>query len=62
MEQLKIIRTQLEHEAALALLVELMDADPQAHSREADELEALALVIEQYEKQQFPIDLPEENS
>ena len=62
MQQLKIIRTQLEHEAALARLVELMDADPQEHSREADELETLAPLIEQYEKQQFPIDLPEENS
>lgn len=59
MEHLKIIKTQTEHEAALARLIELMDVDPQEPSREADELEVLAMLIEQYEKQQFPIDLPD---
>lgn len=59
MQHLKIIRTQTEHAAALARLVELMDADPQVLSQEADELDVLALLIEQYEKQQFPIDLPD---
>lgn len=33
--------------------------DLQKGSREADELEVLALPIEQYEEKQFPIDLPD---
>jgi HTH-type transcriptional regulator/antitoxin HigA len=59
MQHLKIIKTQTEHAAALARLIELMDVEPQELSGEADELEVLALLIEQYEKQQFPIDLPD---
>lgn len=59
MEHLKIIKTPEEHEAALERLMAMMDADPQEGSREADELEVLAMLIEQYEQHQFPIDLPD---
>jgi len=59
MDHLKIIKTPEEHEAALERLMVLMDADPQEGSPEADELEVLALLIEQYEQRQFLIDLPD---
>ncbi|MDY6929961.1 MAG: plasmid stabilization protein, partial [Pseudomonadota bacterium] len=58
MDHLKIIKTAEEHEAALERLMVLMDADPQEGSPEADELEVLAMLIEQYEQHRFPIDLP----
>ena len=50
MDHLKIIKTPEEHEAALERLMALMEADPQEGSREADELEVLAMLIEQYEQ------------
>ncbi|MFB2704508.1 hypothetical protein [Marinobacter shengliensis] len=59
MDHLKIIKTPEEHEAALERLRALMDADPKEGSREADKLEALAMLIDQYEQRQFPIDLPD---
>lgn len=59
MDHLKIIKTPEEHETALERLMVLMDADPQEDSREADELEVLAMLIEQYEQRQFPVDLPD---
>ncbi|SET86566.1 HTH-type transcriptional regulator / antitoxin HigA [Marinobacter segnicrescens] len=59
MDHLKIIKTPEEHEAALARLMELMDADAQEGSREADELEVLAMLIDQYEQREFPIDRPD---
>jgi HTH-type transcriptional regulator/antitoxin HigA len=59
MDHLKIIKTPAEHEAALARLMELMDVAPEDNAREADELEVLALLIEQYEEQEFPIELPD---
>lgn len=59
MDHLKIIKSPEEHGAALERLAALMDADPQEGSREADELEVLAMLIEQHEQREFPIDLPD---
>lgn len=59
MDHLKIIKTPEEHEAALERLMVLMDSDPREGSSEADELEVLAMLIEQYEQRHFPIDLPD---
>jgi HTH-type transcriptional regulator/antitoxin HigA len=56
--QLKIIRNAEEHATALARLDYLMDCDPAEGSPEQDELDVLALLIEGYEAEQFPIDLP----
>jgi len=58
MDHLKIIKTPEEHEAALERLMVLMDAGP-LEGPEADELEVLAMLIEQYEQRQFAIDLPD---
>lgn len=59
MDHLKLITTPEEHTAALARVMELMDADPAPGSKESDELDVLALLIERFEKEQFPIDLPD---
>lgn len=58
MEHIKIIKTPEEHEQAMARVMLLMDADPQSNSQEADELDLLALLVENYEKEQFPIEAP----
>ena len=53
----KIIRTDEEHEAALAHVESLMDAEPGSPAEE--ELELWALLVEQYEKEHFPVDDPD---
>lgn len=53
----KIIKTEAEYEAALAHIETLMDAAP--GSEEEEELELFALLVEQYEKEHYPIDLPD---
>ena len=59
MDHIKIIKTEQEHEQALVRLMELMDLNPLEESAESDELELLALLIERYEEQAFPIDVPD---
>jgi len=54
-----IIHTDAEHGEALAALDRLMEIDPESDTPEADELQLLALVIEDYEKERFPIGLPD---
>lgn len=56
---MKIIKSQQEHEQALERIMMLMDKNPSEGSSEADEIEVLALLIESYEKQHFPIDPPD---
>lgn len=59
MNQVKIIRTDQDHEQALSRLMSLMDSDPAPGSAEENELEVLALLIESYEQKNFPIDPPD---
>jgi HTH-type transcriptional regulator / antitoxin HigA len=53
----KVIKTAAEHEAALAHVETLMDADP-GSAAEAD-LEVWSLLIEKYEEEHFPIPRPD---
>ncbi|MDQ2076878.1 ImmA/IrrE family metallo-endopeptidase [Marinimicrobium sp. ABcell2] len=55
---MKLIKSESEHQAALARLDELFDLDPAPGTAESDEIDVLALLIEAYEKEAFPIDLP----
>jgi len=56
MNPIKIIKSEQEHEQALAYLLKLMNA---GHgSAKADEIEELASLIERYEQEQFPLDTP----
>lgn len=59
MGHIKIIKSEVEHEEALQRLMSLMDMNPSEGSEQADELDVLALLIEQYEEEQFPIESPD---
>lgn len=54
----RVIHTTAQHDTALAELDRLMELDPDPGTTEADELELLALLVESYEKERFPIALP----
>ena len=54
---MKIIKNEAEYEAALTRIEVLMDANPD--SPEEEELELLALLVEKYEGEHYPIDLPD---
>ena len=53
----KIIKTEAEHAEAMARVEEIFDAKP--GTPEGDELELLTMLVEQYENEAFPIDLPD---
>lgn len=55
--ELKLIRTKKDYRAALAEVDRLWDAP--AKSPAADQLDVLALLIEQYEREHFPIADPD---
>ncbi len=57
MEQLKPIHTSKDYKAALAEVEQLWDAP--ANSTEADRLDVLAMLIEDYERRHFPIPAPD---
>ena len=54
-----IIKSDTDHQSALLALGKLMDADPAAGTPEADRLELLAVVIEDYEARRYPIEPPD---
>jgi len=51
------IKTESEYESALEAVERLLDAP--AGSPEADRLDLLATLVEAYEREHFPIDLPD---
>lgn len=53
----KVIRNDADHEAALAHLETLMNAIP--GSPEEEDLELFSILIEKYEEERFPIELPD---
>lgn len=53
----KVIKTEEEYQLALNRLEVIFDAEP--GTTEGDELELLSLLIDNYEKIHFPIDLPD---
>jgi len=55
--ELKPIRTKAEYKAALREIEALFDAPGKA--READRLEVLAMLVEKYEGQHYPIPAPD---
>ncbi len=55
----KLIKTAKAHKTALSRVYELMQQEPRAGSPEADELELLALLVEDYEDKHFPVPPPE---
>lgn len=55
---LKMIKNEIEHQQALEALLALMDNNPAEGSDEADQMDVLSLLLERYEEDTFPIDLP----
>ena len=55
--ELKLIRSKKDYQAALAEVDRLWDTP--ARSSDADRLDVLALLIEQYEREHFPISDPD---
>ena len=57
MMNIKILKTEAEYEAALERIDRLMNAPP--GSAEEEELELLAILVEKYEQEYYPIELPD---
>ena len=55
---LKPIKVKKEYEVALARVYELMQKDLKAGSKLSDELEVLSILVEAYEKKNYPIPPP----
>lgn len=55
--KLKPIKSEQDYETALERLEVIFDALP--GTEESDELEILGMLIEKYEKEHYPIDLPD---
>lgn len=56
---IKVIKSEKEHETALAEIGTLIDRDPDPGTPDADRLEVLTVLVENYESQAFPKRLPE---
>lgn len=54
---IKLIKSEQDYQEAMKRLDEIFDAS--INTPEGDELEILSLLIEQYENDHFPIDLPD---
>lgn len=55
--EIKPIRTEKDYEAALARVEEIFDAEP--YTPDGDELEILSSLVEVYEKENYPIGMPD---
>ncbi|MDQ3605491.1 MAG: ImmA/IrrE family metallo-endopeptidase [Gemmatimonadota bacterium] len=54
MATMKLIKTEVEYEAALADIEALVDCDPEEGSPDAERLGVLVLLVEDFESKQFP--------
>jgi HTH-type transcriptional regulator/antitoxin HigA len=55
--EIKVIKTEKDYDAALKRVEEIFDSS--RNSSTADELELLTVLIEKYESDHYPIDLPD---
>lgn len=56
-KEMKIIKSESEYKKALIKLEKLFNAKPS--TPKGDELELLSLLIEKYEQEKFPVDMPD---
>ncbi len=54
--RIRVLKTEQDHDEAIAELDRLMDLNPEEGTKEYDDLELLALLIDQYEREAFPHD------
>jgi len=59
MMDIRPLRTEADHDAALAAIEAFFDDEPDPGSPEADAFDLLALVIADYERRHWPIDPPD---
>ena len=59
MGHLKIIKDERAHQVALDALVRLLEGEPAEGTSEADEIDVLSLLIQKYEDEHFPLELPD---
>ena len=57
--QLKILKTEKDYDKALKRIDELMKLNPKIGTKESDELEILALLVEKYEELNWNIEIPD---
>jgi HTH-type transcriptional regulator/antitoxin HigA len=55
----KVIKSKIDHKAALASIDRLIALDPEPGTPEADELEVLTVLVKDYEATEFPIHVPD---
>lgn len=56
---IKVIRSTSEYDAAIAAIEELIDRDPEIDLPEAEQLELLTLLVQDYESKTFKIEMPD---
>lgn len=57
--EIRPLHTEADYKEALAAVSALVDADPAAGTHDGDRLEILAMLVERYEAEHFPLDLPD---
>ncbi len=57
--EIRPIRTEADYNAALKTISGLMESDPEIGTPDGDRLDVLATLVQAYEAQHFPIDLPD---
>src|SRR5687768_6607964 len=58
-QMIKLIKNDADYEAALVAIEALIDRDPIMGSQDADRLELLTLLVEDYEAKVAPTELPD---
>lgn len=56
---IKPIRNEFDHKAALSVLSAYFDDEPEQGTEDADRFEILVTLVEAYERQHFPIEAPD---
>lgn len=57
--EIRPIRTEADYNAALRTISRLMESDPEIGTPDGDRLDVLTTLVQAYEAQHFPIDLPD---
>lgn len=57
--EIRPIHTKADYKAALKVISALVDADPKRGTPEADRLEVLGTLLQAYEAQHYPVELPD---
>ena len=56
---MKVIKSEKDYNTALKRIEEIIELDPAIGTKEADELEVLGILIQKYEDERYPMELPD---